>query len=648
MIGNGLKILIVDDDADDIFLVKELIQEEFVDQLEQVDFADNYEDALQKIAGTSYHVCLMDLRLGARNGIELMGEFRETGYSNPVILLTGQGDQAQAVEAMKAGANDYLIKSKLSVEVLGHAIRQAVKMQMESEQRRKTEETLRIHENYLQALAKANHALLTRREHFGAIEDALSIMAKATQSDYVYILQNKVDGSNIPQCCKYFSWSRKVSFSSAPKVEPVGYSYNQLGIFDVLSKIKNGHTVNIVLDKLTKPACDLFETDKIRSLLMIPIILDEVFWGVAAFGDFHPTRHWDESEKSVLETLTAGIGGKIRRDKDDETFRKIVEGTSGRVGSDFFSSLVRQLAETLHVHAAFISEFLTGQEMECRTLACWQGGKVLPNFVYSVENTPCEDSFAGMMSYHPDNIQELYPKDKFLSDMKVKSYASIPCFDSGSKVVGHLVIMDIKPMTHKERTLSLLKLFGSRAGAELERKRAEEIIKNLAYHDALTGLPNRMLLSDRLTMGLAHSQRNNVSLAVLYLDFDGFKKINDTLGHDAGDQLLREVAARLKSCLRKQDTVARLGGDEFILLLPEIHSPDDAARLADKLLEVGRTPVVIDGKELQITFSIGISLYPGDGEDAKLLIQYADEALYAAKNAGKNCYHFYNNLTAKK
>ena len=153
-------------------------------------------------------------------------------------------------------------------------------------------------------------------------------------------------------------------------------------------------------------------------------------------------------------------------------------------------------------------------------------------------------------------------------------------FDSNYKIIGHLAVMDDKPMLDKKPTLSILKIFAARAGAELERKRTESAMRNMAYHDALTDLPNRILLNDRLEMALLQARRNDSLVALLYIDFDHFKQINDTLGHDVGDELLRSVGNRLKECLRQQDTVARLGDDEFILLLPEITNQEDAGKLA--------------------------------------------------------------------
>ena len=171
-----------------------------------------------------------------------------------------------------------------------------------------------------------------------------------------------------------------------------------------------------------------------------------------------------------------------------------------------------------------------------------------------------------------------------------------------------------------------------------ERRRAEEQIEYQAYHDALTGLPNRLLFRDRLTIALAHAKRQQVPIAVMFLDLDRFKNINDTLGHSLGDELLRAVAARLRSVLREGDTIARMGGDEFTILLTDLNGPTDAAKIAQKLLETVAYPLHVDGHELYATTSIGIALFPNDGDTAESLLKNADSAMYRAKDAGRNSY----------
>jgi diguanylate cyclase (GGDEF)-like protein len=174
-----------------------------------------------------------------------------------------------------------------------------------------------------------------------------------------------------------------------------------------------------------------------------------------------------------------------------------------------------------------------------------------------------------------------------------------------------------------------------------ERQHYEETIRHQEFHDALTGLPNRLLLKDRLSLAMAHAKRNNMMLAVLLLDLDRFKLINDTLGHAAGDTLLQLIAGRLTGTLREDDTVARQGGDEFLLLLPEIVKIEDAAKLAQKLLEQIRQPLSVHGHELYVTTSIGMVLYPNDGRDIETLLKNADTAMYRAKEQGRNNYQLY-------
>jgi diguanylate cyclase (GGDEF)-like protein len=166
----------------------------------------------------------------------------------------------------------------------------------------------------------------------------------------------------------------------------------------------------------------------------------------------------------------------------------------------------------------------------------------------------------------------------------------------------------------------------------------EERLRYQAYHDALTDLPNRLLFTEHLSPELAQARRHSRPLAVLFLDLDHFKVINDTLGHAVGDQLIKDVAQRLRAGLRESDTVARLGGDEFSILLPELASPVDAAMIAEKLLRLVASPVTLAGRELSVTASIGIALHPSDGTDVESLLQSADLAMYRAKDMGRNHY----------
>ncbi len=163
-------------------------------------------------------------------------------------------------------------------------------------------------------------------------------------------------------------------------------------------------------------------------------------------------------------------------------------------------------------------------------------------------------------------------------------------------------------------------------------------LESLALHDPLTGLPNRRLLMDRLSLSIAHAHRNQSTMAVMYLDLDGFKLINDTLGHDAGDTLLQMVADRLVAAVRQEDTVSRLGGDEFVIGLSELSHADDAVNMASKVIQALAQPYNIQGRDVSMTASVGVGIYPAHGLEVETLMKSADLALYEAKRTGKNTY----------
>jgi len=200
------------------------------------------------------------------------------------------------------------------------------------------------------------------------------------------------------------------------------------------------------------------------------------------------------------------------------------------------------------------------------------------------------------------------------------------------------VIRDITERKRMEEELKQTAAELVRSNAEL--KTSENHLRYLAHHDVLTGLPNRQLFVERLEQALDWARNNHQLVALLYLDLDGFKEINDTEGHDAGDLVLKTVARRLTRCLRGSDTVARLGGDEFTVILPAIPERQIAARVADKILSTLSEPLTVNEKAVVVTTSIGISTFPSNAEDIEVLIKHADIAMYEAKEIGKNCYKF--------
>ena len=175
-----------------------------------------------------------------------------------------------------------------------------------------------------------------------------------------------------------------------------------------------------------------------------------------------------------------------------------------------------------------------------------------------------------------------------------------------------------------------------------ELKSNQQFLGNLAYHDHLTGLPNRLLFLDRLQQTIIKAQRNRTRFAVIFIDLDKFKQINDTHGHAVGDTVLKIAAMRMQECIRNADTLARLAGDEFTILLEDITSASDAARIAQKIIDYFEQPLIVDGHELTMTCSLGIGIYPQDGGNVDALLISADAAMYRAKEQGRNNYKLYS------
>ncbi|WP_013323805.1 EAL domain-containing protein [Gloeothece verrucosa] len=273
----------------------------------------------------------------------------------------------------------------------------------------------------------------------------------------------------------------------------------------------------------------------------------------------------------------------------------------------------------------------------------------LASFPELSPNPIIEINFQGKITYiNPaaylkfSNLQELQLSHPILSDL----------LEQSKNTQGNLLLREVQVEEQVfEQYVHYLpnnKLIRSYIFDITERKHSEQQLKYQAFHDLLTGLPNRAWFNQQLNLALSNAKRQQVPLAILFLDLDGFKNINDTLGHSFGDQVLQNFAKRLTGSIRAGDTVCRWGGDEFVILLPYVPHSEDTIKLAQRLLEILKQPFEIQKQQFYIKTSMGIALYPHDGEDAETLLKNADAALYRAKERGRNHYQFYSSTMTSK
>ena len=251
-------------------------------------------------------------------------------------------------------------------------------------------------------------------------------------------------------------------------------------------------------------------------------------------------------------------------------------------------------------------------------------------------------SIRSLVKDMPPPEQALLAKDKVLSILMVPIFIDEQFWG----FIGFDACLSPRVWSLNEE--SILVAIAANVGGAIKRQHTEEQMRHQAFHDALTGLPNRMLFNRHLPLAIAQAKRTGEMLAVMFLDLDRFKTINDTLGHAVGDQLLQQVTQRLTQILREEDVIARWGGDEFTLLLPNLLSPQDAARVAQRLSAALKPPFRLSNQDLYVTSSIGIAFCPQDGQDMKTLLKNADAAMYRAKEEGRNNYQFYTTTLNSK
>ena len=390
----------------------------------------------------------------------------------------------------------------------------------------------------------------------------------------------------------------------------------------------------------------------ITSSVAVPLVIGGESIGVIEYIHTDKDKKFSELDIHRMELFAreSAVAYSLMKDQQERialqnAITKYMEGISAKIGKPFFLAMAGAIAELLEADAVIIGE-LTEEKDAINSLAHYSSGKIAGDISYYLDGTPCETVVGHEARHYLSNLQKLFPRDPRLKEGKLEAYVGIPLFNSTKEPLGILYAAFARPLLDYHYIESIMHMYASRTEAEMERVHNEARIRHMAYFDSLTGLPNRVLLNDRLEKAIAHTRRTSTFVAVMLIDIDNFKSINDSLGHSYGDELLIQVAERLINTVREEDTVARLGGDEFVVLLPEINGQYEALRFATRMAKALRSKVgssyTIDGRNLVVSHSAGIAIAPLDADSSEQLIKYADTAMYKAKESGRDSYRFFS------
>ncbi len=322
-------------------------------------------------------------------------------------------------------------------------------------------------------------------------------------------------------------------------------------------------------------------------------------------------------------------------------------GQQALAGLDFYTLLDKtavRVADALETEYCKILELLPdGKTLLLRAGFGWKEGLI--RIATLAANAESQGGYT-LLEKGPVVVEDLRTETRFTAPSLLREHGAVSgisvVIPGASRPFGTLAVHSKDRRSFAQEEIRFLQVVANMLATAIARRRAEEMIQHQAYYDALTGLPNRSLMENHLSLALARADRHDDMVALMFLDLDCFKEINDTLGHLAGDQLLKAVSERLSTCVREGDTFARIGGDEFTVLLPEIDSIEKVTRVAERILGAFTPPFRLTRHELRVSASIGIALYPKSGHDAETLLRNADTALYRAKKQGRNTFCFFS------
>gem|GEM_PF-746132 len=476
--------------------------------------------------------------------------------------------------------------------------------------RKQWESELKERDELLQGVADSLNALIAPGDFDASVNEALRILGEAANVDRAYVFTNHPHSlTGLPAQSMRYEWVREGISSEIDNPEMQDLLYSDIAE-DWYDRLNQGRPVVAIPRNMYGPGREIFVDQRIQSLLLVPIMRMGGFQGFIGFDDCHQERNWPESEVASLMAAAASVGNAFARrdvEEDLEHSRLLLSSITDNISEGIYRSTPEGTLEYVNSALADMFAYQSPEEMIQVPAPI--------HYVSPVRRRELQQKMDEQGFYRNEEVEFLRRDGSRFIGMNnaVATYS-----ESGEVLYLDGVISDIT-----------------------QRKEAERKIHYLAHYDTLTGLPNRTLLRDRMEQALAQARRDKSLVAVLFIDLDRFKNVNDSLGHAVGDRLLSEVSRRLQRETRANDTVSRQGGDEFIVLLKDVVESNEAAQVSAKLLAALGEPYRVGNHELHVTPSIGISLYPNDAEEIDELIRNADAAMYQAKDRGRFNFQFF-------
>ncbi|MBF0632524.1 MAG: diguanylate cyclase [Magnetococcales bacterium] len=598
---NTLKILIVDDNPSDSRRMVRLLERLTEWTITCRECASSRE-AREAVNSFQPDVVFIDYLLDSDTGLDLLRSIPDADrQERAFILLTGQGDEVVAVDSLRAGVMDYLTKDGLSAKVLEHTLRFVAR-------RISDRRALRYRDAILQAVSQVAELFLKAANWREKTTETLHALGQAVDASRAYLYENFTTPRGDLLTRKLYEWVAPGILPGMDTLDSQAFSYRDSGCQHWADIMRAGGPFQGSRSKMGAAEIAVLQPQQIQSLVLVPVFVEAEWWGVLGFDECRGERLWASTELDALSTAANTLGAAIQRERMEQLMRLQATALETAANAIFITDTAGVF---IWANPAFTR--ITGyghEDFHGMTPRIFKSSRHDEHFYRELWETILQGQVwrGEMVNRRKDG--SLYFQETTISPVR-----------DHSGVVTRFVSV--------QQDITL-------------RKELEEKLRSQAEFDSLTGLPNRRLFDDRLAQAVSLASRNHSCMVLMFLDLDHFKEVNDTLGHDAGDELLKEAAHRISSCVRRSDTVARLGGDEFTIILPELANPDLAQLVARKILEQLNRPFYPTSREVHVSGSIGIAVFPQDGRNAEALIKSADEAMYCSKKSGRATFNFYS------